>query len=400
MQLIIKVLAPVLILLMVSCSDETKIDSEIMVPDLYSFERGGESTVSFAGQTIRIGMASELISAMLDFDKTEEELIELYANQSATGADVDPYQNPEYNASSKSVKSKVAASLDIFSTNSVESAEIKNQLQKWISAQVIEVFPSESRLAEVGVAGQIGDGTSVRYVNAQGLEYNQAVAKSLIGALMIDQICNNYLSLDLLNNVELDNDMVITDMSNAYTAMEHFWDEAYGYLFGFSADPSNPLASLGDDNFLNKYLARVDNDSDFSGIAVEIFDAFRIGRAAIVAHNYELRDSQASIIKERLAELVAIRAVYYLQQGKVALGNKDFGGAFHDLSEGLGFVYSLRFIRDAESNDTYFTSSEVDSFMTSLTTGNGFWDIAASTLDNMSEAIADRFDFTVAQAAE
>jgi hypothetical protein len=400
MRLIINAIGVLMMLFMVSCSDNLEINTEVSVPDLYTFERNGESTVSFSGQTERIGMATELVAAMSDFDRTEEELIEMYANQSASGDDVDPYENPDYNASSKSVKSKVAASLDIFSSNAVESAEIKAQLQEWITAQVQEVFPNENTLAEEGVAGQIADGTSVRYINAKGLEYNQAVGKSLIGALIVDQISNNYLSADLLDNVELDNDNVITDAENTYTAMEHFWDEAYGYLFGFSADTADPLATLGDDNFLNKYLSRVENDSDFAGIAEEIFSAYKTGRAAIVAKNYELRDQQAAIIKERLAEIVAIRAVYYLQQGKVALSNGDFGGGFHDLSEGFGFIYSLRFARNADSNNTYFSRSEVDAYISSLTQGNGFWDVQASTLDEISQSIADKFDFTVEQAAE
>lgn len=400
MRLIINAIGVLMMLFMVSCSDNLEINTEVSVPDLYTFERNGESTVSFSGQTERIGMATELVAAMSDFDRTEEELIEMYANQSASGDDVDPYENPDYNASSKSVKSKVAASLDIFSSNAVESAEIKAQLQEWITSQVQEVFPNENTLAEEGVAGQIADGTSVRYINAKGLEYNQAVGKSLIGALIVDQISNNYLSADLLDNVELDNDNVITDAENTYTAMEHFWDEAYGYLFGFSADTADPLATLGDDNFLNKYLSRVENDSDFAGIAEEIFSAYKTGRAAIVAKNYELRDQQAAIIKERLAEIVAIRAVYYLQQGKVALSNGDFGGGFHDLSEGFGFIYSLRFARNADSNNTYFSRSEVDAYISSLTQGNGFWDVQASTLDEISQSIADKFDFTVEQAAE
>lgn len=393
-------LAASIAMLMVSCEDSLDTKSNIVVPEFYSFERDGVSTVSFSGQTVRIGMATEMTSAMTDFDRTEVELIEMYANQSASGAEVDPYENPDYNASTKSVKSKVANSLDLFSSNSVESAKIKSEIQGWISNQVNEVFPNQNQLAEPGIAGQIADGSSVRYISAQGLEYNQAVTKSLIGALMIDQISNNYLSSDLLDNVELDNDNVVTDANNPYTAMEHFWDEAYGYLFGFSSEASNPLVTLGEDSFLNKYLSRVNNDPDFAGIASEIFDAYKMGRAAIVATDYTVRDQQAEIIKDKLAQVIAIKAVFYLQQGKTALSNSDFGGGFHDLSEGLGFVYSLRFIRIPNSTETYFTAEEVDGFIDTLTTGNGFWDLDSATLDQLSETIASKFDFTVAQAGQ
>jgi len=381
------------------CSDEN--DVEIINPTTYEFTRNGESTVNFTGQTERIGMATELVSAMKDFSQDEEKLIEMYANQTLSGGDANPYTDAGLNASTKSVKSKVAASSDFFSTNSAESAVIKAEIQSWISAQVSEVFPAQNTLAESGVAGQIADGSSVRYVNAKGLEYNQAVSKSLIGALMVDQICNNYLSSSVLDdgqNISDNNDGIVVE-GKPYTNMEHKWDEAYGYLFGAATDVANPLASLGEDAFLNKYLARVDNDSDFAGIANEIFQAFKLGRAAIVAGDYSVRDEQAEILREKVAEVVAIRAVYYLQQGKNALDRGDFGGGFHDLSEGFGFVYSLRFLRKSDSNDPYFTRSEVDSYMHQLTTGNGFWDIDSATLDEMSATIADRFSFTVSQAA-
>ena len=100
--------------------------------------------------------------------------------------------------------------------------------------------------------------------------------------------------------------------------------------------------------------------------------------------------------------MIAARAVFYLQQGKFALENGDFGGGFHDLSEGFGFIYSLRFSRQPNTNEPYFTKAEVDAWIATLTdpNTNGFWEISPETLDNISEEIARKFDFTVAQAAE
>lgn len=386
-----------------SCDDEMPRSEEITIdnPTTYEFLRNNESTVSFSGQTARINMGTELIGAMMDFDKTTESLLEMYANQTASGADANPYADASLNESTKSVKSKVAASSDFFSTNSAESARIKSDIESWIVAQVEEVFPNKDVLAESGRAGQIADGSSVRYVSAKGLEYNQAVNKSLIGALMVDQIVNNYLSISVLDAGDnmANNDADIVAEGKSYTTMEHKWDEAYGYLFGLARDESNPLATLGEDSFLNKYLSRVNDDSDFENIASDIFEAFKLGRAAIVAKDYQVRDQQAEIIRDRLAQVIAVRAIYYLQSGKNAIASDDLGGAFHDLSEGFGFVYSLRFLRQANSSNPYFTREDVDGFVNKLTEGNGFWDIDAATLDSMSDIIADKFDFTVAQAA-
>jgi len=246
-------------------------------------------------------------------------------------------------------------------------------------------------------------GTSVRYVNDFGVEYNQVIAKGLIGALMADQILNNYLSPAVLDEAtnRIDNDAGTVEEGKTYTTMEHKWDEAYGYVYGNSTDLSVPNTTIGeDDSFLNKYLGRVEDDLDFTGIAAEIYEAFKLGRAAIVAGDYALRDEQAAIIREKISEVIGVRAVFYLQQGKAGIENGDMGGAFHDLSEGLGFIYSLQFTRQSNTTEPYFTKAEVDGFFDELLQSpvNGLWNVTPATLDAVSEVIAAEFNFTVAQA--
>jgi hypothetical protein len=389
-------------LFIVSCS--SKNDSEVDAPATYDFTRNSESTVSFTGQTTRILMASELISAMTDFDNsTEQKLLRMYRNQTADGGNADPFSNTALNSATKNVKSKVAASTDYFSSNTTVSAELKNQFETWISNQVEEVFPNENVFAAPGQPGQIADGSSTRYVNGKGFEYNQLAGKSLIGALMTDQILNNYLSTSVLDagtNREDNNSGTLVEGAN-YTNMEHKWDEAYGYLFGVSTNLSDPLPTLGEDDFLNKYLGRVEGDEDFAGIAEETFNAFKLGRAAIVAGEYDVRDKQAEIIRENLSIVIAVRAVYYLQSGKNALdqGTPDYGAAFHDLSEGYGFIFSLQFTRVPGSDSPYLTKTDVDGFLAQLEEGNGLWDVTPETLDNISNEIAAQFDFTIEESA-
>lgn len=387
------------------CGDDDLPGTGINTPLTYDFTRNGQTTVSFTGQTQRIQMATELINAMKDFDNaTAVSLLEMYRNETEAGGDANPFASEDLNSATKSIKSKVAASSDFFSANTAEASMIKADFESWINEQVTEVFPNENTLATAGTAGQIADGSSVRYVNAKGLELNQAVNKGLIGALMLDQVVNNYLSpavLDEADNVTNNDNDVVADGEN-YTTMEHKWDEAYGYLFAAATNTADPIASLAaNDSFLGKYLMRVEGDTDFTGIAAELFSAFSLGRAAIVAKDYTVRDSQADLIKTRLSEIMAIRAVYYMQQGKLnlELSTPDYGAAFHDLSEGFGFIYSLRFTRRFESNQPYFTQSEVDGMISDLMAGtNGFWDVTPATLDAISEAIAAKFNFSVDQA--
>lgn len=384
-------------LLFTSCTeddDNNIIDPVVETPDTYSFERNGNSTVSYNGQTTRILMADEFKAALLDNTKTESELLSMYSHQEGENN----FSDASLNASGKNLRSKTAASKDYYSANSTEANEIKNQVDGWISAQVNEVFTNWNTNAEPGVAGQIQEagGGSVRYVNDKGLEYNQSIILTLLGGVMTDQMLNNYLSrsvLDEASNIENNNNGVTEEGKN-YTTMEHKWDEAFGYLYG-TDNKDNP--QLGQDQYLNKYLGRVENDPDFTGIAGVVYDAFKLGRAAIVAGDYELRDQQAEIIREEISKISGIRAVYYLQQAKSGLTN-DKGAAFHDLSEGFGFINSLQFTRMQNSVSPYFSKAEVDAMLSTLMAGNGFWDVTEETLDALSNQIADRFSFTVEQA--
>ncbi len=397
-----------------SCSSDDDNTSQpqpqVQAPTTYTFERNGETSVSFSGQTTRILMAEEIIRAFTNTGLTEAQIDGMYAN---TGNN---FMNPDLNAATdKVVRTKTAASFDFFggSFNPSNVADFDG----WIAEQVAEVFPAWSNNASAGNPGFIQEGVAedgtTRYVNAKGLELNQAFNKSLIGAMMVDQMLNNYISEDFLSSTEDNNTNDVLEVKNGetknYTSMEHDWDEAYGYLFGNvnAQNIATPLNEIGDglggsDSFLNKYLDRVNDDTDFNGIAQEIFDALKLGRAAIVAKNYTVRNQQADIIREKVSQVIGVRAVYYLQAAKTAFNNNDKGSGFHDLSEGFGFIYSLQFTRKSNTNDPYFSKAEVDAFLADLLEGNGFWDIADDTtkLDTISNAIASRFgNFTVAQAA-
>ncbi len=381
-----------------SCSDDDGNEpfdtNEVITPATYEFSRNGATTVDYNGQTTRIQMGEELIGALLDPTQTEAAIDAMFAHVEGNTS----FSNTDLNASNKSIRSKTAASTDYFSANTTDANAIKADFDSWISAQVSEVFPAWANIASAGNAGQLQEagGGSTRYISAKGLEYNQAINKGLIGALMVDQMLNNYLStsvLDAATNRE-DNDADIVAEGKNYTNMEHKWDEAFGYLYG-TDNAAAPI--LNEDSFLNKYLSRVENDTDFAGIASEIYEAFKKGRAAIVEKNYTVRDEQAAIIREKISEIIAIRAVYYLQQAKSTLGT-DNASAFHDLSEGFGFIYSLQFTRKPGTNQPYFTKVQVDGYITQLMEGNGFWEVTTETLDAISDEISAEFNFTTAQA--
>ena len=391
--------------------DETGVDCggsctpctiNINIPQTYVFERNGESTVSFDGQTTRILMANELLASFNDNTVSAEALNAKFAHQEGAT----DFEDADLNSSDKNIKSKTAASQDYFSTNAADQALIQEDFEGWIQAQVNEVFPNWQTVAEPGVAGQLADGERTRYVSGRGLEFNQLFAKGLIGALMTDQTLNNYLSPAVLDEGEnqANNDAGTPEDGFVYTTMEHKWDEAYGYVYGLNADPADPNADLGADSFLNEYIERLESDPDFAGIADEIFQLFKFGRAAIVAGDYKARDVTAGAIRSRISKVIAVRAVFYLQAGKRTLAEAapNYGSAFHALSEAYGFIYSLQFTRNPDTEGPYFSKSESEAFLTDLMDDgeNGFWDVTPETLDAISRSIADGYDFTVAEAAE
>lgn len=386
--------------LFTSCSNDddstTNSDPQVVAPATYSFERNGQTTISYGGQTTRIMMGQEFINALKDETLSEAQIDAMFAHVEGNAS----FSNPDLNASNKSIRSKTAASSDYFSANTTDANAIKADFDSWIAAQVNDVYPNWNTNAVSGVAGQIQEagGGSIRYVNEKGLEYNQAVNKALIGALMVDQMLNNYLSTSVLDAGEnrVNNDAEILAEGKNYTTMEHKWDEAFGYLYG-TDNAEAPM--LEADSFLNKYLSKVDSDEDFAGIASNIYNAFKLGRAAIVAKEYTVRDQQANIIRKEVSKIIAIRAIYYLQQGKIAMNGGNQAGAFHDLSEGFGFIYSLQFTRQPNSDDPYFTKIEVDTMISELMEGNGFWDVSNETLDAISQDIADVFGISMVEAA-
>lgn len=380
--------------LLMSCSsnDDSSSNDGLNAPATYQFTRDGSTTVNYSDQITAIIMAEEFVSALIDNGKTEVELNGMFTN---TG---NHFSTSALNQSTLRLRNSVADSYDFFASNTATADAIKSDFDTWITEQVNGVFPNWNSTASAGTSGMLfeADGLTERRVDAKGLQVHQAINKALLGGFFVDQILNNNLSRAVLDagTNRIDNDNLVLVSGRNYTAMEHLWDEAFGLIYG-KDNALNP--QLLQDFFLNKYISRVENDPDFEGIADDIYDAFKLGRAAIVAKDYDVRDEQIEIIREKISEIIANRCVYYLRQGKNNLIT-DKANAFHDLSEGYGFIVSLQFTRKTNALSPYFTKSEVDAYLDQMMVGNGFWDVEEATLNQIAFDIASRFNFTVEQA--
>ncbi|AWG23107.1 DUF4856 domain-containing protein [Flavobacterium faecale] len=383
-----------------SCSkDNDDTLTSYTVPTDYTFERNSSTSVDFSGQSSRLLMLGEMGTYISNAAKNKTlasntVLSNMYSNTN------NQFSTTDLNTSGKQLKDKTAASKDYFSTflGGGTTAE-KIAVQTFFESQLINASSASTLKsdntqvqASAGVAGAYLDGTSTRLFAANGLEPQQVLLKGMMGASFMDQIVNNYLStakLDDAMNRDNNTNKVVETGTN-YTTMEHNWDEAYGYIYG-----------AGGGKYWDSYINQVNADADFNTLTVDIKNAFIKGRAAIVANDYTTRNAQIDIIKAKLAIVPAVRAVFYLQEGKGKLTTNKGAAAFHALSEAYGFIMCLRYTNKPGTNAPYFSKTEVDTILATLTKGtNGYWDVdyLNANLDTLSTQIATRFGFTVAQA--
>jgi hypothetical protein len=350
-----------------------------VAPPDYDFNRKGVSTVYYTGQTNRLKMAAALGAAMNSNTSTKEKINNMFNNGEG-------FDDATLNGTGKKVGNK---------TGAYGSATVKPIFDTWITDFVDNVIPAWNNDAAKGVAGKYTDpgkgGRSV-YINKQGKEYNQLFMKGLIGGMANDQIINGYLSKTKLNSVKDDNDNGVfgyTSPGSAepnVTKMEHYWDEGFGYLYGLDNQTDPKLGASGD-VLLNKYLKKV-NASDEPGIAKKINDAFTLGRAAITAKNYTLRDEQADIIKVELSKVIGYKAAYYMYSGGANIEAGKWANALHALSEGYGFILSLQYTQKADGTP-YMDNAAVNALLAELDKGDGFWDHTKATLGVLGKQISD-----------
>ena len=359
-------------LFLTSCSDDDDVVSNVVTPPSnYTFEKDGVSTVSFSGQTTRLKMAIELYNGMKDNTMTKAKLTEMFKD--GTG-----FAGTDVSNSTKQVRSKT------FSSSNGHSATVVNAFDGWIDDFTGNVIPNWTTTAADGTAGKMTDSKRTVYINAKGHELTQLFTKGLIGGMALDQIVNGYLApVKITDAAKAANDAgtPYKDGKN-YTALAHYWDEGFGYLYGLEADYKNPTLADNGDVLLNKYTGKVDGSSH-PGIAKKIYDAFVMGRAAIDAKNYTVMDAQAKIIKVELSKVILQKAADYLNGYVSKKADGNMADAIHALSEGYGFIMSLQATNDG-TGKPYFSATEVNDMLTKL---DNFWTVTDADCSSMATTI-------------
>lgn len=301
-----------------ACNQDDDNDTGLDVPSSYEFTRDGTSTVSYTGQTERLNMLS-LLSTYMKTSNTvgapaldAQKLKDMFANEN------EPFEGATFSAN---LKSKC----------------FENDVATYEAYMDRLAADSEATgTASEGVAGVLVEGSvdpTVGYrVDENGVEMIQVIEKGLIGAVFFYQAMEVYLSADRMGMVG--NDDLVSGEN--YTAMEHYFDEAFGY-FGVPTDFPVNTSEL---QWWGVYCNRRNNDL-YPGINEEIATAFRTARAAIVAKDYEARDEAIRTIQEKWAIVCAGTAVDYMLR---ALNpDVEVYVKHHALSEGIGFMNSLKY---------------------------------------------------------
>jgi len=345
----LKLVFPLVMLgFLVSCSDDDDNTSNPVppAPTTYTFEREIDgamvSTVSYGGQTTRLQQADELYSALNSESSTEAALDLMFGGDGTASAG---FANDLLNGTSKIIRSKTSAKANTASNLAV--------FDGWLAEFANDVAPNLGGTASDGVAGMF-DGYQL---NAAGQELDQLFFKSLIGALTLDQIVNNYITPDQLDSGTRrdDNTAGVLEEGKPYTTMEHKWDEGFGYLYGQTSDieANFGLPGSGESgNLLMKYFNKVNDPAQGGEIAQDpqiaetVYNAFIAGRHAITVGDYDARDAAAAVIKTELSKVAGMYAKYYLNDYLLKAGSDQIAKAHHSLSEAYGFIFSLQFTND------------------------------------------------------
>lgn len=231
----------------------------------------------------------------------------------------------------------------------------------------------------------MGNAINHLYLDQNGVDLNQMLQKFLLGALAFSQAADDYLD-DTVDGKGLlsDNTVGDKDGTKPYTALEHSYDEGFGY-FGAArnyneytddeiakkggrddwqgyhdVDTNGAIDLLSEFNFGNSTnAAKRDrgtvsntNPTDLSKV---IFDAFLMGRAIIVDAGGALNDEQMAalqaqrdIIVMNWEKAISSTVVHYINDtigdmDKIGTDEYDFATHAKHWSEMKGFALNLQF---------------------------------------------------------
>ncbi|MDC0257398.1 DUF4856 domain-containing protein [Crocinitomicaceae bacterium] len=329
------------------------------IPTTFTFtDANGNSTVSYQGQTDRLNQLSEMTALMGTGTSTSvnaQDLKDMYANVGDNGNGLFSF------TSTKQLKNKTFAA---------DQAMFERWMDDFAAAS-----QDFAQTAASGQAGTVTNGTDTYLVDANGIELKQLIEKGLMGAVFLNQALNVYFGA---GKMDVDN-TTAEDPTNGdyYTAMEHHWDEAFGY-FGVDTDFPTIIPSSFWGKYCDKQDATLNSNAD-------MMTQFLTGRAAITGNVLTDRDAAIAAIRTEWEEISAFQAITYIDDCLGYFGS-DQAKFLHSLSEAYAFAWNLRY---APTETRRMTIAEHDALMTLFPTN--FWNITITDLNNIKNAIQAKY---------
>jgi hypothetical protein len=263
----------------------------------------------------------------------------------------------------------------------------------------IGIASQSTAAAANGIPGRAVSSASAsrKYLlSANGVFYYQVVRKTFNGGLCASAITNLYLKDSVASSVN--NSTVVTGTG---TALEHYWDEAFGF-FGVPVDfPTNKTGL--------RYFGSYSNQVDAGlGSNATIMNAFLKGRAAISAKDGNTKTDQANIIILAFEQLTAASIVQEMKETEANIDAGDAVAAMGTMGEALGFARDLKYF----SNNRKITGDQITQLLqlfdsanpnnpniyTFINTGATTTQLKAKT-DAIRQLIGKAYGFTAAQLA-
>ena len=368
------VLLTVASLFLAACGSDEEDDTDgleegagatIEIPQAYVFDSRfveGESSVSYSGQVVRNLLLQDLKSLTDSVGKdgarpiAVQDMLKLYEYDDAL------------NLKTRTTTGALSVSESHYSALSTG----KNLVGKISDEPVIGYNRTADDLVHEWFktiadnsqdAGKLG--TPMAYTTDDGVDTSQMINKVLIGAVPYYQATGVYLN----SLLERDNSEA-RDGTDPYTAMEHAWDEAFGY-FGAARDyfryTDEQLAGSVDDftfdsngdgsidfkseyNFgLSRNAAKRDKGGSGVDFTQEIFNAFLAGRTAItnqgtVAEISAHRQTAAN----GMEKVIAATVVHYINDtlsdmSKLGTAEENLANLNKHWAEMKGYTVALQY---------------------------------------------------------
>lgn len=340
--------------------DGTCIDAPAYtVPTTYSFvNTAGQSTVDFSGQTERLNQLSELVVRLKTGTTTNlsaQDLKDMFANVGGNGNGLFSF------SSTKQLRDKCFA---------LDTA----MFHLWMN-EIATASASHLNVAADGQAGTLSSGTSTYLFDENGKEHVQLIEKGLMGAVFMYQALNIYFGDGKMN---VDNTTAL-DPANGdyYTAMEHHFDEAFGY-FGVDSNFPSVLPTRFWGKYCNAQTASLNSNTD-------MMSNFLRGRAAISGKVLTDRDQAIAAIRTEWEDISAYQAMAYLDEaiGYFGVDNAKF---LHVLSEAYAFAWNLRYAPEATRR---MNPTEHSALMAQFP--SNFWAVSIADLNAIKATINAKY---------